>query len=181
MAGALSQYNSSEASINLMKALGRETTLNAVAEASRAGGAANQDVRDKVQEAKSTTTAKSEGLTSGRSAGRKMIALQVEGNKILQDSKDKTSKMMIQIVDAQDAKTNELNQKLFNNYQEMATVLTTPGAIYQGSPLEVVSAGISGAAAGASLSGAYSKAGRPAGGSSNSSFSLSSDPTDMQF
>ena len=172
MAGATAQFASSEASINLMKALGRETTLNAINEATRAGAAGNQDVRDKVEQVKSTAQASSEGLTSGRSAGRQMIAIQVEGNKLLQDSKSDTSKMMIQMVDVQNKKNSELNQKLFNNYQEMATVLTTPGAIYQGSVLEVVSAGISGAQAGASLGSAMSAA-----GSSSAAAGASADNT----
>jgi len=180
IAGASSQYASSEASINMMKAVGREQTQNAILEALRAGEAKNQDVRDKVQEVTSSTIAKSEGLTSGRSAGREMIALQVKGNKALHDSKSDTSKMIIQLTDVQDKKTNELNSKLFNNYMEMATVLTTPGAVYQGSNLEVLSGAISGAATGASLGGAIKSSSRAgaAGGASSADNTLYSGGAD---
>ena len=139
-----------------MKAVNREVAGNLIQETMRAGAGQNQDVRDEITRAASTLSAQSEGLTSGRSKGRQMVELQVKGNKALQASKSQTSSMINNITDQMDAKTNELNNKLIAAHQEMATVLSTPGAVYQQNPMEVVQAGFQGAQAGASI-GSYIK------------------------
>ena len=160
MAGASLQYASSENATNIMKAANMEATNNAIQEALRVGAANNQDVRDEVTKATSSMSASNEGLTSGRSQGRQMVSLQIKGNKALNDSKSKTSNMINQLTEAQDKATNDLNNKLFNDYQQMATVLTTPGAVYQGSAMETVAAGVGGAAQGYSIgnsAGLYDK------------------------
>ena len=159
IAGAKLNYASTEAAANLMKAQNREYTANMMQEALRAGAAQNQDVREEVTRVGSTLMAQSEGLTSGRSKGRQMVELQVKGNQILQQSKGQTVNVLNKLVEQQDKTTNDLNNKLLSSWQEMSTVLTTPGAIYQQNPLEVVQAGISGAQQGASLGSSMKSAG----------------------
>jgi uncharacterized protein YicC (UPF0701 family) len=159
IAGAKLNYASTESAANLMKAQNREYTANMMQEALRAGAAQNQDVREEVTRVGSTLMAQSEGLTSGRSKGRQMVELQVKGNQVLQQSKGQTVNVLNKLVEQQDKTTNDLNNKLLSSWQEMSTVLTTPGAIYQQNPLEVVQAGISGAQQGASLHSSMSKAG----------------------
>lgn len=159
IAGAKLNYASTEAAANLMKAQNREYTANMLQEALRAGAAQNQDVREGVTRVVSTVLSRDEGLTSGRTKGRQMVDLQIKGNKALLDSKSKTTSVMNQLIEKQDKTTNDLNNKLVSAWQEMSSVLTTPGAIYQQNPLEVVQAGISGAMQGASLGSSMGQAG----------------------
>ena len=149
--GAMMQYATAENAANIMKRANLEASYNATYEVMRAGAAQNQDVRDAVQKAESSVLASKEGLTSGRSQGRQMVSLQVKGNEALQKSKSQAATMISQITDAQDKATNDLNNKLFANYNSMVTTLLNPGAVYQGSNMAIVSAGVSGAAQGASL------------------------------
>ncbi len=155
MSGARMNFASTENSVNIMKAANRESTIGALGEVARVGAEQNRRVKAEITTVTSTAVASSEGLTSGRSKGRQMVALQVKGNQAVQDSKSETSSMMNQIVEAQDKATNDLNNKLFTAHQQMATVLSTPGATYQGNVGETISAGIGGAAAGASLVSAF--------------------------
>jgi len=152
MAGAKVGFASTENSINIMKSANRENTQNAIGEVLRAGAEKDRRVKEELTVVTSKVQASSEGLTSGRSKGRQMVALQVKGNQAVQDSRSETSNMINQITDAQDKATNDLNNKLFSAHQQMATVLSTPGASYRGNQGEIVSAGISGASAGVSLS-----------------------------
>ena len=159
MKAAKFAYSSTESSVNIMKAVNMEIAYNQSAEVLRAGAAQNEDVREAVTRAGSTVSAQSEGLTSGRSKGRQMIGLYVQGGKALLESKGKTTTAINQIVDAQDKASNDLNNKLLSAHQNMATILTTPGAGYQQNPMEVVSAGLSGAQSGASIGGSFGGAG----------------------
>ncbi len=152
MLGAKKAYSSAESSINIMKAATREATANTITDVRRAGAGQHRDVKDKATETESTLMAQSEGLTSGRSKGREMTAQIVDGNKALLSSKSEETSMINKLVDTQDKITNDLNNKLFSSWQQMATVLTTPGATYyQGNVGDVFSAGLSGASAGHSL------------------------------
>ena len=151
IAGAKSQYAMTEASVNLMKGTNREAAANTIMEVLRAGAAQDKRVKGAVQEASSTMSASNEGLTSGRSKGRQMVALQVEGTQAVLESKSKTAGTIVQITDQMDKATNDLNNKLLSDWQKMATVLTQPGEGYRGSDMAIVSAGISGARSGASF------------------------------
>ena len=157
IAGAKLNYASTEAAANLMKAQNREYTANMLQETLRAGAAQNQDVREGVTRVVSTVLSRDEGLTSGRTRGRQMVDLQIKGNRALLDSKSKTTSVMNQLIEKQDKTTNDLNNKLVSAWQEMSTVLTTPGAIYKQNPLEVVQAGVAGAQQGASLATSLKK------------------------
>ncbi len=154
MQGAKMQYAYSKNATYIMKAANREATANAVQESLRAGAENNREVKEDIQTASSKMLASSEGLTSGRSQGRQMIALQIEGNKFIQESQNETTSMINKLVDNKDKANNDLNMKLLLDYQQMATVLTTPGAVYQSNPMDILNAGISGAASGASLANA---------------------------
>jgi len=151
MLGATMKFAMSEASVNLMKGANREAAGNAIGEMLRAGAAQSNDIKGQIEQATSTVQASNEGITSGRSKGRQMIALQVKGNQAVLESKSKVATSIAQITDQMDKATNELNNKLFSDYNQMAAVLTTPGAVYQGNPMEILQSGISGAAAGASI------------------------------
>ena len=175
IAGAKLNYASTEAAANLMKAQNREYTANMLEEALRAGAAQNQDVREEVTRVVSSLSAQSEGLTSGRSKGRQMIDLQIKGNKALLDSKSQTASMMNKVLENQDKTTNDLNNKLVSSWQEMASVLSTPGAVYQQNPLEVVQAGISGAQQGASLGSSMSQAGMFSSGAATKTAGVASN------
>lgn len=152
MLGATMQYAMSEASVNLMKGANREAAGNAIGEMLRAGAAQSNQVKGQIEQATSTLQASNEGITSGRSKGRQMVALQVQGTKAVLESKSKVATSIAQITDQMDKATNELNNKLFSDYNQMAAVLTTPGAIYQGNPMEILQSGISGLQTSASLS-----------------------------
>jgi len=121
------KFSSTQDSANIMKAALRESTQNAVTEIVRAGAADVKGVDKEITRAASTLAARSEGLTSGRSKGREMIGLHVKGNIIRQKTQDKTTSMINQVVEAQDAKTNELNNRLLSSYQEMSAVLASEG------------------------------------------------------
>ena len=175
IAGDKLNYNSTEAAANLMKAQNREYTANMMQEALRAGAAQNQDVREEVTRVGSTLMAQSEGLTSGRSKGRQMVELQVKGNQVLQQSKGQTVNVLNKLVEQQDKTTNDLNNKLLSSWQEMSTVLTTPSAIYQQNPLEVVQAGISGAQQGASLGSSMKSAGMLSSGAASTTAGVASN------
>ena len=167
MVGAKLDYASTESSVNLMKAINREKTQNLVQEALRSGAAKDNNVRDEITRATSTLASQSEGLTSGRSKGRQMIEMQVKGNQALLESKSSTASMVNNITDKMDETTNQLNNKLINAHQEMATILSTPSAIYKQNPMEVVQAGISGAQQGASLGSSMKSAGMFSGASTS--------------
>lgn len=151
ISGALIGYKSKESAINIMKDVNREATTNLIGETLRVGASNSREMKQKVQEVSSTLQAKSEGLTSGRSQGRQMLSLYVKGTKELQSIDNKTTSVINSLVDNQDKKTNELNNKLFSAYNEMATILTTPGSGVRTSDLGVLNSGLQGAAAGASL------------------------------
>ena len=153
------QYSATESSVNLMKNSSREQTGNVIQEALRVGAANDRKVGQQVQQVVSKVVAQSEGLTSGRSKGRQMISLYMKGNEALQESKSKTTSMVNQLADKQDQYTNDLNNKLLSAHQQMASVLTTPGNIYQGNSMAILQAGVQGAATGASLGNSFSSFG----------------------
>lgn len=145
------KYSATESSVNLMKAVTREQTANAVAEQVRAGGAATRDLQDKITSAASTMVASSEGLTSGRSKGREMVGVYVKGNKILQEAKNQTTSAITQLVDIQDKRTNDLNNALLQSYQEMSAVLSDTGPDLGNNAAGFLTGALSGASAGVSL------------------------------
>jgi len=125
--GAMANYNSSESSANIMKAVNREQTANAIQESLRSGSEDQRRMSQKIDKTASTASAKSEGLTSGRSKGREMIGIYMEGNKMMRDTKDETTSQIAQLVDANDKATNDLNNQLFKAYQDMSSVLASEG------------------------------------------------------
>lgn len=149
-ASARAKYASTESSINIMKKVSRESSINAVGEALRAGAASDSKVRSKVQEVASTAASQSEGLTSGRTKGRQMISLYVKGNEALQTNQNKTTSMINQITTKQDEYTNNLNNKLFAAHQDMAAVLAGVGPTIDGTGA-AISAGMSGFSSGMSI------------------------------
>ena len=161
------QYSATESSVNLMKNSSREQTGNVIQEALRVGAANDRKVGQQVQQVVSKVVAQSEGLTSGRSKGRQMISLYMKGNEALQESKSKTTSMVNQLADKQDQYTNDLNNKLLSAHQQMASVLTTPGNIYQGNNMAILQAGVQGAATGASLGNSFSSFGGASAGAAS--------------
>jgi len=154
IAGAQAAYASQEAATTLMKSVNREQTDNAINEALRVGAAKEREVGAEIEKATSTSLASSEGLTSGRSKGREMAALQIEGNKALARTESETTSTINSLVDAKDKSENDLNVQLWNAWEDMATVLTTPSNVYEGNSMDILSAGLSGASTGLSLGSA---------------------------
>lgn len=144
-------YSATEDSINIMKAVSNEQTKNSIAETARAGAAISSDVKQAVTKAASTSISQSEGLTSGNSKGREMIALQIQGQKALSKSKSNTASSINQIVDQKDKITNDLNNKLLAAHQDMAAVLSNTGPAITGNTQRVISSAASGASTGLSL------------------------------
>lgn len=145
------KYSATMDSVNLMKAATREAASNAIAEQLRAGAETNREVKAEVERATSTKMAQSEGLTSGRSKGREMVDTMVKGNKLRQQMQNKTTSAVNQIVEAQDAKTNELNNRALASYQEMSAVLANEGPDMGSNVGGFLSGAMSGAASGMSL------------------------------
>ena len=145
------KFSATEDSANIMKAALRESTQNAVAELARVGAADVKDIDKEITRAASTLQARGEGLTSGRSKGREMIGLHVKGNVIRQKQQDKTTSMINQVVEAQDAKTNELNNRLLQSYQEMSAVLASEGPDLGSNIGGTISGAFSGAQSGIAL------------------------------
>ena len=156
-------YSSTEDSVNIMKAVAREQTTNAVAETLREGAAQFTDVKQEVQSVTSKAVARGEGLTSGASRGRALITLQIKGQEALSKSKSQTSSQVNQLVDQQDKITNDLNNQLLTAYQDMASVLSNEGAAITGNTSRALSGAMSGAASGASLAGAVGSSGGSGG------------------
>ena len=162
IAGAQSAYKSQEVATNLMKAVNREQTDNAINEALRAGASKEREVEAEIEKVTSKSLAASEGLTSGRSQGRAMAALQIEGNKALAKTESETTSMINSLVDAKDKAENDMNVQLWNAWEDMATVLTTPSNVYEGNSMDILSAGLGGASTGLSLGSALGGAATPA-------------------
>jgi hypothetical protein len=162
MVSAQQKYAATEASVNLMKAAGREAAYNASLEVLRAEGVQSRDIEDEIQRTTSTVQAQSEGLTSGRSKGREMLEVQIKGRQALEKSEQQGADMISKITTAQDKQSNDLNNKLLSAHQELTSVLSTPGQIYQqnvaGLIGSTISSGIQGAALGASLGGSLGAA-----------------------
>jgi gas vesicle protein len=148
------KYSATLDSTNIMKAAVRESTRNAVGEILRVGAADVKEVQKEVTRAASTLAARSEGLTSGRSKGREMIGVMVKGNELRQKMENKTTSMINQVVDAQDAKTNELNNRLLRSYQEMSAVLSSEGPDLGSNVGGFLSGAMSGAQSGLALESA---------------------------
>lgn len=148
------KYSAVADSANIMKAALRESTKNAVTEIVRAGAANVREVGKEVQRAESKLQARSEGLTSGRSKGREMIGVMVKGNELRSQVQNKTTSMINQVVEAQDAKTNELNNRMLQAYQEMSAVLANEGPDLGSNVGGFLSGALGGASAGVSLESA---------------------------
>ncbi|OYT57748.1 MAG: hypothetical protein B6U76_00130 [Desulfurococcales archaeon ex4484_217_2] len=138
------KYSAIEASILLANATNREMSMNLVGEALRAGAAKNREVKLQIQDVASKLQAKSEGLTSGQTAGRQMAALYIGANKALSKVDRGTKSIINKVTQTMDDKTNELNNRQIQAYQEMVGVLTAkaPSVDYTGS---ILSGAISGA------------------------------------
>jgi len=142
--GAKMQFSAVEDSTNIMKATTREQTVNAVGETLRAGYNNSTKTKQAVDKAVGTSIAKQEGLTSGRSQGRAMVSLYVQGSKAVQESDAQTKMSINKLVDQQDKISNDLNNKLLQAHQELAAVLSDEGPKIDGT-VAIIGAGISGA------------------------------------
>jgi len=138
-------------SVNIMKAAVRETSFNAINEQLRAGAETSREVEKEVTRAASTQMARGEGLTSGRTKGREMIGTFVKGNQLRNQMQNKTTSAVNQIIEAQDSKTNELNNRLLSSYQEMSAVLANEGPDLGNNVGGFLSGAMSGASSGISL------------------------------
>lgn len=156
MQGAKGAYAMTEASVNLQKGANREAAMNAIGELLRVGAAQDNRVKKEIEAVTSTMSASNEGITSGRSKGRQMIALQVKGTQAVLESKSQTAGSISQITDQMDKASNDLNNKLLSDWQQMATVLSTPTAVYHGSNLQIIQGGMAGASQGASIGSMFS-------------------------
>ena len=170
MAGAKLSFASSQNALEIMKGANKEAAFNASLEAVRVGAAQSRETARAIEGSASTLSSQSEGLTSGRSKGRQMAALQAKGNEVMNEVKADTKNMVNQITDAADKATNDLNNQLFSAWQDMATVLTIPGStVYQSKPGEILGAAMGGASAGASFGGSFGSSKGAAGGASKGS------------
>ena len=149
------QYSATESAANLTKATTRELTNNAINEALRAGSSQQREVSKEVDKAISSQVAAGEGLTSGRSAGRDIVTTLVKGSKAIQGTKQETSNMISQLVSYQDQQANEINNQLIGAYNQMYSVLTTPGQIYKENRAAIVSGAIQGGLAGYALGSSF--------------------------
>jgi len=138
------KYSAIEASTLLANATNREMSMNLTGEALRAGAAKNKEVKLEIDKVASKLQAKSEGLTAGQSAGRQMAALYVGASKALSKVDRGTKSVINKITQTMDDKTNELNMRQIQAYQEMVGVLTAkaPEVDYMGS---IIGGAISGA------------------------------------
>ena len=152
---AIYAYNSAEDSINLMKSVNRELTQNAIAEQLRAGSENVRQTQQQVQKVASQVGASSEGLTSGKSKGRELASLYIQGNKLLDSVKDNAIMNINKLVDMQDKKTNEFNNYLLKQYQEMSSVLANEGPEIPGNINRVFQGMFQGAQLGANLGSSY--------------------------
>jgi len=148
--GAKVNFASVLDSSNIMKKANRDQTMNAMLEVLRDGAGKETEVKDALQVGASKLQASNEGLTSGRSKGRAMISLQVEGNKAIQTVESNTTTMLNQITDAQDKITNDINNQLYSAHMELQAILSNRGSTIDGTS-KAIMAGVSGAATGASL------------------------------
>lgn len=148
--GARMAFSATEDSVNIMKAVNREQTVNAMGEQLRVGYANTKKTKIAVDKAISTSLASSEGLTSGRSKGRSMISMYINGSKAIQEADAKTRVTINSLVDNQDKVNNQLNNKLLSAHQELSAILSNTGSKIDGTT-KAISAGISGGMAGASL------------------------------
>ena len=141
------KYSAIEASTILANQTNREMSLNLVGEALRAGAATNREAKLEIEKTASKLRAHSDGLTSGQTAGRQMASLYVGANKALSKLNQQTKSVINKITQTMDDKTNELNTRQIQAYQEMVGVLTAkaPEVDYLGS---MVSGAISGAKTG---------------------------------
>jgi hypothetical protein len=151
---ARASYYSTEDSVNLMKAATREATTNAIAEVSRAGKATERELAQSIDKVASSVSASNEGLTSGRSKGRLMVDVFQKGNKMLKEADDNTTSQITRLLEAQDAKTADLNNKLLQTYQEMSAVLANEGPSLNPTN-KIISGAIGGAKTGASVYNAF--------------------------
>ena len=148
------QYNTTQDTVNIMKGVTREQTYNAILETQRAGAENLREVDQKVKETGSKLSAKSEGVTSGRTAGRQMTSLYIQGNKALQQTQDASVSQINKLVEAQDAKTNQLNNTLFKAYQDLTATLLDEGPSINKTN-DIIMGGLQGAISGSYLGRAF--------------------------
>ena len=121
---AVMSYTGVMHSVNLMKENSRESAINAVSEVLRAGGEDARNAKRNIRGAQGKLQSRSEGLTSGRSAGRQMTALHNKGSKMLNKLQGNRDNMISKITDQMDSNTNTLNNKQIESYDNMVTVLS---------------------------------------------------------
>ena len=153
------KYKATESSVNMMKALNREATENAIREALRAGTENVRQTQTAISKAEGSLQAQQEGLASGASKGRELATMYIKGNKVLDQTKDSTVSQINKLVTTKDLKQNELNNQLLKSYQEMSAVLADEGPEIPGMFNNFVSGLTRGAVSGLAIGNSIAKIG----------------------
>lgn len=148
-----------EDSTLIMKGMNIENTNNATAELFRASTANIREDKLKIKKVESSIVSRSEGLTSGVSAGRQLLASRVEANKVILSDKSKESGMLVQLLDKKNQEENKLNQKMIDTNFQLQSVL---GQKFQGTSdftklFGAIGTGVQGFQSGYALGGALGK------------------------
>jgi len=148
-----------EDSTVIMKGMNIEATTNATRELFRASAANIREDRLKIKKVESSLVAKTEGLTSGVSAGRQLLASRVAANKVILKDKSKESGMLVQLLDNKNKVENQLNQKMIDTNFQLQSVLSQK---FQGTSeftklFGAIGAGVQGFQSGYALGGAVGK------------------------
>ena len=151
--GAYYKYKATEDSVNIMKGLNREATQNAITEVMRAESENLRQTDTAIDKAVGAMSAKNEGLTAGQSKGRELADMYMKGNKALEGVKDQSAMSVSALIEQQDKTSNQLNNTLLKQYQNLTYTLMYPGKELTGSANRIFSGIASGAMSGLSLSG----------------------------
>lgn len=121
------------------------------------------DLREAKLDARSqmhSLAAQSEGLTSGISQAKVMIANNIQMQKQLYQLQTESVSMISSVLDKHTQTVNEINNQKNSAFRELQGVLakTTPRASSSSRMLSMLSSGVSGAQSGASLYGAFKNA-----------------------
>jgi len=121
---ALMKYAAVNDATDIQKAMTLENTSNAIAELERVSSANTRGVKEKSLIAESSLAAKSEGLVSGISKGKEMLALQIKGQKAILANKSNEVGVLVKLLDDKDKAENELNQRKIDSYYSTQAVLS---------------------------------------------------------
>ena len=157
---AIQKNSAIQDAIGLNKMLNAEMTENAVDEIARATSDNVRDTQGKIQNTRSKLISTSEGLASGVSKGKQMLAYNVQSAKAVLEQKSQETSMLTQTLDGYYSKQAQLNQTSLQSQQEMKAALTQE---YQGPSgisklFNIANAGLQGYQTGLSLSNSIAQA-----------------------